>query len=50
MTKVENKKNLLALIKNEEKLKKIYQQYETKVNYNIAFGYRSDLQLKTLKI
>lgn len=48
ITRVDNKKDFLALIKREEKLKKILQHHKIKTNYNIIFRYRSDLQLKML--
>lgn len=43
MTGIEDKKNLLALIKGEKKLKKTFQQYKTKTNYNVVFKYKFDL-------
>lgn len=41
--KIKDKKNLLALIKSKKKLKKTLQQHKTKTDYNIIFGYKSDL-------
>lgn len=43
MTKIKNKKDLLALIKRKKELKETLQQYKTKTNYNAIFGYGSDL-------
>lgn len=43
MTRVEDKKDLLILMEREKKLKKTLQQYKIEANYNIIFGYKSDL-------